>query len=89
LNVRLDAARLRKARALRERGVAPSDVAREAIDERYGRWVTTTRADVGAVVRRIFDEHPDPPGVPARTYDVHDRASARRAIVRRMTRRKR
>ena len=89
VNVRLDAARLRKALALRERGVALSDVVREAIDERYGQLQTTTRSDVKAVVQRIFDEHPDPPDVPVRTYDVHDRAAARRAILRGTTRKKR
>jgi len=89
VNVRLDAARLRKALALRERGVALSDVVREAIDQRYGELQTTTRNDVKAVVRRIFDEHPDPPDLPARTYDVHDRAAARRAIVRGLAHKKR
>ena len=88
VNVRLDAARLRKARALRERGVALSDVVREAIDERYGQLQTTARGDVNAVVRRIFEEHPDPPDLPPRTYDVHDRAAARRAIVRKVITRK-
>ena len=87
-NVRLDAARLRKARALRERGVALSDVVREAIDVRYGQ-LPTSRTDVKATIRRIFEEHPDPPDLPPRTYDVHERVAARRAIVRRMTRRKR
>ena len=89
VNVRLDAARQRKALALRERGVALSDVVREAIDERYGQLQTTTRSDVKAVVQRIFDEHPDPADVPVRTYDVHDRAAARRAILRGTTRKKR
>ena len=89
VNVRLDAARLRKARALRERGVVLSDVVREAIDERYGQMQTAARGDVKAIVRRIFEEHPDPPGLPGRTYDVHDRAAARRAIVRSIARKKR
>ena len=87
VNVRLDAARLRKALALRERGVALSDVVREAIDQRYGELQTASRSDMQAVIRRVFEEHPDPPGLPDRTYDVHDRAAARRAIVRTMTRR--
>ena len=87
VNVRLDAARLRKALALRERGVALSDVVREAIDQRYGELQTAARSDMQAVIRRVFEEHPDPPGLPDRTYDVHDRAAARRAIVRTMTRR--
>lgn len=35
VNVRLEAHRLRKAQALRDRGVRLSDVVREAIDERF------------------------------------------------------
>jgi hypothetical protein len=89
VNVRLDAARLRKAHALRQRGVVLSDVVREAIDERYGQLQTTARGDVKGIVRRIFEEHPDPPDLPGRTYDVHDRAAARRAIVRSIARKKR
>lgn len=89
VNVRLDADRLRKARALRKRGIALSDVVREAIDVRYGQLQSTPRNDVKAIVRRIFDEHPDPVGLPERGYDVHDRRSARRAIVQTLTRPKR
>ena len=89
MNVRLDAARLRKAQVLRRRGIALSDVVREAIDARYGQLQSTPRSDVKGIVRRIFDEHPDPADLPERDYDVHDRQAARRAIVRTMTRRKR
>ena len=85
VNVRLDADRLRKARALRQRGVALSDVVREAIDERYGQEPTSSSTDAKALIRRLFDAHPDPPDLPERDYDVHDRAAARRAIVRRLT----
>jgi hypothetical protein len=42
---------------------------------------------VNARVQRMFDEHPDPPDLPARNYDVHDRRAARAAIVRRRRRR--
>lgn len=89
VNVRLDPDRVRKARALRKRGIALSDVVREAIDERYGHLQTTPRSDVTAIVRRIFDEHPDPVDLPERDYDVHDRRASRRAIVRTLTRRTR
>ena len=89
VNVRLDAARLRKAQVLRRRGIALSDVVREAIDARYGQLESAPRSDVTAMVRRIFDEHPDPADLPERGYDVHDRQAARRAIVRTMMRRKR
>ena len=43
-------------------------------------------ADVRALVRRIFEQYPDPPGLPPRNYDVHDRHAARRAILRRLRR---
>jgi hypothetical protein len=89
VNVRLDPDRVRKARALRKRGIALSDVVREAIDERYGHLQATPRSNVTAIVRRIFDEHPDPVDLPERDYDVHDRHASRRAIVRTLTRRKR
>jgi len=85
VNVRLDADRLRKARALRKRGVALSDVVREAIDERYGQEHATSLTDAKALIERLFEQHPDPPDLPARSYDVHDRAAARRAIIRRLT----
>jgi hypothetical protein len=36
------------------------------------------------VVERIFEEYPDPVGLPTRDYDVHDRRAARNAIVRKL-----
>jgi hypothetical protein len=86
VNVRLDSERLRKARKLRERGVKLSDVVREAIDERFLRLRCEPQSDVKALVRRIFEEYPDPAGLPPREYDVHDRKAARRAIVRKLRR---
>jgi hypothetical protein len=88
VNVRLDAERLRKARALRKRGVTLSDVVREAIDERYGRDESASHTDTQTLIRRLFEHHPDPPDLPARGYDVHDRVAARRAIARRLTARR-
>jgi len=89
VNVRLDADRLRKAQRLRARGVALSDVVREAIDERYAALRhSATRPNVSAIVQRIFEEHPDPPRLPPRDYDVHDRRAAR-AVIRRKLRRAR
>ena len=80
--MRLDEARLRKARRLRARGVPLSDVVREAIDARYEAMTDRdARRDAAAVVRRIVDAHPDPPGLPTREYDVHDRAAAREAVI--------
>ena len=90
LNVRLDEHRLRKARRLREQGVPLSDLVREAIDARFEAFERSVSVpDVAAAIARIHEEHPDPPGLPARTYDVHDRAASRRAIVRRLKRRQR
>lgn len=87
VNVRLDEDRIRKARILRERGVSLSDVMREAIDERFAAISTLEfRPDVNAIVRGLFERHPDPPGLPPRGYDVHDRRAARRAIQRRLQR---
>jgi hypothetical protein len=85
VNVRLDADRLRKARALRKQGIALSDIVREAIDERYGQEQARSQSDAHEIIRRLFEQHPDPADLPARGYDVHDRAAARRAIVRRVT----
>ena len=86
INVRLDSERLRKARMLRERGIRLSDVVREAIDEQYLRLRCEPRPDVKALMRRIFEQHPDPAGLPPRDYDVHDRAAARQAIIRKLWR---
>jgi hypothetical protein len=89
VNVRLDEERVRKAQALRERGVALSDVVREAIDERFaaiGR--SDSPPDVRAIVREIFDRYPDPPGLAPRDYDIHDRRAARAAILRKLRRAK-
>lgn len=81
INVRLDAERLRKAQTLRERGVALSDVVREAIDERFLQLRSESQPDVKAIIRRMFDQYPDPPDLPPREYDVHDRHAARKAIL--------
>lgn len=81
INVRLDAERLRKTQALRERGVALSDVVREAIDERFLQLRSESQPDVKAIIRRMFDRYPDPPDLPPREYDVHDRHAARKAVL--------
>ena len=89
VNVRLDEERMRKARALRAAGVAISDLLREAIDRRYERAIRSKGLEVSAIMRRIFEEHPDPRDLPPRDYDVHDRAAARRAVIRRSSRKAR
>ncbi len=90
VNVRLDEERLRKAQRLREHGVAISDLVREAIDERFDALRRPRGAgDVRAVVSGLLERYPDPPDLPARDYDVHDRSAARAAILRRLSRKKR
>jgi hypothetical protein len=87
VNVRLDDARVRKARALRARGVSLSEVVREAIDSRFAAAGRPDSArDRAATVRRILERYPDPPDLPARGYDVYDRRAARRAILVRLRR---
>lgn len=81
INVRLDTERLRKAQALRERGVALSDVVREAIDERFHELRSESTQDVKAIIQQMFDQYPDPPDLPPREYDAHDRRAARKAIL--------
>jgi hypothetical protein len=82
VNVRLDEERLRKAQMLRESGVALSDLVRKAIDERFDELSDSrTALDLKAVMDRIFEQYPDPPDLPARGYDIHDRGEARRAII--------
>ena len=89
INVRLDEQRVRKARRLRERGIAISDVVREAIDERFRRLGALERSrDVQTIMTGLFERYPDPPNVPARRYDVHDAKQARAAIRRRLRRRR-
>ena len=90
VNVRLDEERTRKARALRASGIAVSDLLRDAIDRRYEQVVRSPKGlDVAAIMRRIFEQNPDPPNLGPRRYDVHDRAAARRAILRRWRRKAR
>lgn len=90
VNVRLDADRLRKVKRLRARGVTLSDLVREAIDERYDAVESASApVDPASLARRILEDHPDPPGLPSRDYDVHDARAARTAIVKRLGRRAR
>jgi hypothetical protein len=86
-NVRLDADRRHKAQQLRERGVSLSDVLRQAIDERWSKL--SAGRDVAEIITQMFEQYPDPPDLPPRAYDVHDRRAARDAIVRRLHRRRR
>lgn len=85
VNVRLDEGRIRKARALRARGIALSDVVREAIDAEYAALTAAEKPrDVLGALENILRRYPDPPEAPQRTYDVHDAAKARTAIRERL-----
>jgi hypothetical protein len=87
VNVRLDPVRRRKARILRARGVTLSDVVREAIDERFAALErSTSPPDARALIASLYEQYPDPPDLLPRDYDVHDRATARRAVARRLRR---
>jgi hypothetical protein len=88
MNVRLDAERVRKVQLLRERGVSLSDLVRDAIDQRFDALRLAGYArDGGAIVARLLEQYPDPPDLPARDYDVHDRRAARAAVAGRLRRR--
>jgi len=86
INVRLDPERVRKVQTLRERGVRLSDVVREAIDERFLRLRAESQPDVRTLIRKLFEQYPDPAGLPRRDYDVHDRSAACQAILRKIRR---
>ena len=86
INVRLDSERLRKARALRESGIKLSDVVREAIDDRFLRLRPEHGSDIKPLIRRIYQQYPDPVGLPPRDYSVHDRAAVREAILGKLNR---
>lgn len=87
VNVRLDEARLRKARTLRRRGVVLSDLVRDAIDRRFEQLSERrTHAEITTILARLFEEYPDPADLPPRSYDPHDRRQARHAIRRRLRR---
>lgn len=82
VNVRLDEQRLERARRLRANGIALSDVVRDAIDRQYEQLVKSFKArDVEATMKEIYEQYPDPPGLPPREYDVHHRDEARSAIL--------
>ena len=86
VNVRLDEERLRRVRALREKGIALSDLVRSAIDERYEQAVALRGSrDVGQILTRLDAEYPlAAEDLAPRDYDVHDRRQAAAAIRERL-----
>ena len=90
VNVRLDEERLRKAKALREKGIALSDLIRTAIDERYEQDLASRGPrDVRAIFARLDAKYPiTAKDLPPLKYDVHDRQQAAAAIRKRLDRRR-
>jgi hypothetical protein len=86
INVRLDDAYLRKARKLRERGIVLSQLVRDAIDAKFDALIPEAPRHPSEIVERLFEQYPDPPDVPARSYDVAERVAARDAIRRKLVR---
>src|SRR5438105_217160 len=90
VNVRLDDERLQRARRLRANGIALSDVVREAIDRQYEQLMeSSSRRNVEAIMKQIYERYPDPPGLLPRDYDVHDRDEAKSAVLRKLRRKRR
>ena len=90
VNVRLDEERMRKAKALRARGIALSDLVRSAIDERYKQDLSSRGPrDLRAIFTRLDAEYPiTTKDLPPRKYDVHDRQQAAAAVRKRLYRRR-
>ena len=42
------------------------------------------KRNVKALIRRIFEQNPDPVDLPLRAYGVHDRFAAREGILRKL-----
>jgi hypothetical protein len=84
--VRLDAEDAQRAAALKRSGVKLSDIVREAIRAEHARRLGSVRTGWTArnIMAKIYEECPDPPGLPARSYEVSDRRAATAAIVRKL-----
>lgn len=81
---------MRKVKALREKGIALSDLVRTAIDERYERALSSREPrDVRAMFARLDAEYPiTAKDLPPLKYDVHDRRQAAAALRKRLDRRR-
>jgi len=90
VNVRLDEERLRKAKALREKGITLSDLVRTAIDDRYAQALSSgAPRDVRAIFARLDAEYPiTAKDLRRPKYDVHDRRQAAAAVRKRLGRRR-
>ena len=85
VNVRLDDRRLERARRLRARGIPLSKLVRDAIDREYEQALKTSRhLDVEAIMNEIYQQYPDPPGLPPRNYEVRKRGEAKDAVLKKL-----
>ena len=65
-------------------------VVREAIDRQYEQLLeSSSRRNVEAIMKQIYERYPDPPGLLPRDYDVHDRDEAKSAVLRKLRRKRR
>ena len=82
---RLDADRLRKAQTLRERALPCQTSRARRLTNGLRNCASLGPSPMsGTIIRRIFEQYPDPPDLPPRNYDVHDRRVARVAILRKI-----
>lgn len=90
LNVRLAPEDARKVAQLREAGVPISRLVREAIRVAHEQQATrrAPRRRPSEIMAEIYGEHPDPRAGSRRTLDLRDRGKVRRAIRRRLRRRR-
>jgi len=90
LNVRLRSEDAARVAALRARHVQISQLVRDAIRNEYERLRSPLRArDVDALLRALYERHPDPRGLPPPAVDVRDPRAVRQAVARRLRRRRR
>jgi hypothetical protein len=90
INVRLTADDARRVSDLRKAGVQLSRVVRDAIRAEHERRVRSGAGQrrVADIMAEIYAAYPDPPGTARRRFDLRDRVAARRAILRRLARRR-
>jgi len=59
-----------------------SELVRDAIDREYEETLRSPkRRDIEAIMKEVYKRYPDPPDLPPRGYDVHNRREARKAIL--------
>jgi hypothetical protein len=90
LNVRLSGEDSMMVQALREQGVAISQLVCDAIRSEYNhRKQIAKPRDTRAILNSIYAAYPKSLDLPPRGFDVHDRIAFRKAMARHLGRRKR